>query len=346
MTLASLNSTHKRLYLNYQLGIVMPATSKTTPVRFHFFSLKFTPYKNKENTHNSTSILKDIITHLSNEKLKKKAHLIDRNQNRENESPRELFMTSAVFIPRVSRIRCSIALFRSGRKPLLKPADKFKLIPLDVLGSIAEQTHFFIDYSGPFPLVCVEYNYHAPRISDIEYYFRNIARDTLNLSRVTEVTTYMDSSLDETLADLRNVLSFEVKAQPSNLSHLDLDIRNKYFSSITSLGAQLKPKFVKVEALFQTPGSSKPVPVNNEANNMINVLLRKFKARSFNVDSFENFVVKYESNSGEEKIFNLLKGKKEIIKEIDLEKVTRNRDWYDLIEGDFDSFISWLRKGT
>lgn len=74
----------------------MSQEANTTPVRFHFYSLKFTPYSH-DNKHNSNSILKEVITYITNEKTNGRGHLIDRHQDRED-GPRELFMNSAVFM--------------------------------------------------------------------------------------------------------------------------------------------------------------------------------------------------------------------------------------------------------
>jgi hypothetical protein len=52
--------------------------------------------------------------------------------------------------------------------------------------------------------------------------------------------------------------------------------------------------------------------------------------------------VKYEDKDGKEEVFNLLKGKKELIKYID-GKITNTRQWYELIEADFDEFIQTLQ---
>ena len=82
-------------------------------IRFHFYSLKFTPYSRLAEENNSTSILKDTITYLMQELRGGKGFLIDKNRNREKEAPRELFMTSAVFMHKERRIRCSLALLRT-----------------------------------------------------------------------------------------------------------------------------------------------------------------------------------------------------------------------------------------
>jgi len=75
---------------------------------------------------------------------------------------------------------------------------------------------------------------------------------------------------------------------------------------------------------------------------MVMSLIRKFKARPLNIDCFENFVVRYENNEGEEDVFNLLREKREILKEVDLSTIKKKRDFYELIEKDFDDFIDTL----
>lgn len=50
-------------------------------------------------------------------------------------------------------------------------------------------------------------------------------------------------------------------------------------------------------------------------------------------------MVKYEDKDGQEEVFNLLKGKKELVREVDLKKITKLRQWYELIETEFNEFV-------
>ncbi|MFT3796478.1 hypothetical protein [Flavobacterium sp.] len=313
-----------------------------TEIRYHFFSLKFTPLKSVEDKYNSNDIMRNVITYISN-KLheERQGHLIDRHETKQH-SRRELFMNRAVFMPLEKRIRCSMALLRSGREPFLKPKEQFKLIPLseDTIGSIAEETHFFIDYSKTHAVICCEYHHHGPRMSDIEYYFRNVAQKVLKQSRATEVVTHFEAPIDETLAKLKNVLNIEIKVQPRNLYQLDPDIQSKYFSGMNNIGQVLKPKFIRLEAYYQSPGKGVTSrELNVEANKMFTEMLNRFRGRSFNIDAFDAFQVKYEDKEGNEELFNLLTGKKEIVLNVDLKKITRSKDWYALIKEGFNNFM-------
>lgn len=313
-----------------------------TEVRYHYFSLKFTPLKAVEDKYDSNDIMRNVITYISNKlHVDKQGHLIDRHESRQH-SRRELFMNRAVFLYKEKRIRCSMALLRSGREPFLKPKEQFKLIPISeqTIGSIAEETHFFIDYNKSYAVICCEYNHHGPRMSDIEYYFRNVAQKVLKQSRATDVNTYMDAPINETLAKLKNVLNLEIKIQPKNLNQLDTDIKNKYFTGMNTMGQILKPKYLRMEAYYQTPGKGiVSQELNVPANKMVIEMLNRFNGRSFNIDAFDAFQVKYEDHEGNEEVFNLLSGKKEIILNVDLKTITRSKDWYSLIENDFNEFM-------
>lgn len=316
-----------------------------TEIHYHYFSLKFTPLKLVEDKYNSNDIMRNVITYISNQlHQEKKGHLIDRHETKQH-SRRELFINRAVFLPLEKRIRCSIALLRSGREPFLKPKEQFKLIPLSeqTIGSIAEETHFFIDYSKNHAVICCEYNHHGPRMSDIEYYFRNVAQKVLRQSRATEVNTYLEAPIEETLAKLKNVLNIEIKIQPKNLNQLDSDIQNRYFSGMNNIGQVYKPKFIRLEAYYQSPGKGVTSrELNVPANKMVIEMLNRFRGRSFNIDAFDAFQVKYEDKDGNEEMFNLLSGKKEIILNVDLKKITRSKDWYGLIKEEFNNFIETI----
>ncbi len=312
-------------------------------VKFNFHRLRITPLKIHSEL-DTKSIVKQIFGYLNQELIHRRGHLIDRNKNRKGEDPRELFMAIAGTELKKSRIRGTLALLRSGRLPLLKPAETFTLVELDKSkGEIAEQTHFFIDYSKDECVICMEFNNNGPRMSDLEYYLRNVGSDKLGFSKATTIETFMDSSIEDALAGLLNVLNFDIKVQPKRIDNLDLDMQG-YFNVMRNFGNQVKPKYIKLEASFQGPGGKKykAKDENKEANSMMRTLFKRFIDKPHNLDTFDNFVVKYEDKEGKEEVLNLLKGKKEISKDVDLSTLKSSKDWYKLIEDDFDFFMQNL----
>ncbi|WP_425075949.1 hypothetical protein [Psychroserpens sp. S379A] len=290
--------------------------------------------------------MRQIVNYVGNMKSEGKGLLIDRFENRSKGVSRQMFMNRVVHIPKDKRIRCSIALLRDGIKPKFKPEGQFTLEPLSSIkkGTIAEETHFFIDYSLNAPLMCVQFHYQGARFSDIEYYLRQIAKE-LKIATATRLQMIMDVPLDDTIENLKNVLKFDIKVQPKNFSKMDTVLIGQYYSQMNQLGNELKPETLKLEASFYTPGKTvRSNELNKHANNWILDMLKTFRGRAFHIDLFDNFVVEYEDKQGLDQIFNLLKGKKEIIKEIEIDTIKRSMDWYELIKDDFDEFVREYEK--
>ena len=49
-------------------------------LRFHFYSLRFTPYSHLEKEYSSSKILNEVITFLTNELHKGQGYLIDKHR--------------------------------------------------------------------------------------------------------------------------------------------------------------------------------------------------------------------------------------------------------------------------
>jgi hypothetical protein len=119
-----------------------------------------------------------------------------------------------------------IALLRNNRTPLVYNKDNYSISPLSELGdaSIAETTHFLIDTSGNYPIFFFEYNYHGPRISDIEYYIRQITNKVLRSSTACKASIHMSITIKDVLDNISDVLNFRIKANHKKLAYLNKEI--------------------------------------------------------------------------------------------------------------------------
>jgi hypothetical protein len=319
-------------------------SSNIESVTFNFHSLRFTPIKEVESNNNTMTICRSVIGFINEEMRQGRGFVVDRNANKKGEEPRQMFMTLVSQDHTTKRFKGTLALIRSGRLPHIKPTDGYSLVPFDkTQGEIAEQTHFFIDYSRSGPVViCFEFNSNGPRISDFEFYVRKVAHERLGLAKATTVETFMNSKLTDAIENLVNVLNITVKIQPKNLDSLETQYQG-YFTEMRSFSKNMKPRFLKLEAMYRLPGkSSSNKIVNTEANNMVKNLLKGFSNRQENIDTFDDFVVVYEDKKGQDQTFDLLKGKREIIKDINHSVVKSVRDWYQIIEPDFNEFMKTL----
>lgn len=323
--------------MSIRVNPAAPANNNTQ-IKFTLHSLSFTPYKEDGNVKNSV-VIKSALTYLNQEIMGGRGFLLDKHRNRKGENERVLFMPPVRVVPHKHRYIGTIALLRSGREPLVKPDDQFTLIPLKIAnGKPCERTHFVIDYSTDNVIICLEFNNEGPRLSDLEHYLRHLIVDRLRHAKSMSIVTHMETTLDDTLNNLYNVLNIEIKAEPQKLDSLGENFR-PYFRGMSGFSDLVKPKFLKLEALF--PGKEKGVrALNNGANLLIRGLLKKFKESPDTMNVFDNFVVKYEDKDGNEPFFNLLSGKKEIIIDVDLSTIKGRLGMYDLVESEFDNFIA------
>ena len=321
---------------------------KVRELKLYLSTLKLVPYVEFESTETTTTILKQVFEFLREKRNEGNGLLIDRHANQDKAEPRELYMVSYRILPKERRIRCSMALIRKGKQPKLKPKKKLKLVPISSLdGDIVEETHFFIDFSDTTCILCSEYNHNGPRLKDFEFYLRSIAGPTnLKIAKTTELTILYNSTVEEALAQMQNVLSMDIKLKPSNLDKMDADVRNDYYSSMVSIGKKFKPKFFRIKTYFQTPGSTLPVSVNYEANDWFKGMLKVFRKKERNIKLFEDFEVKYEDIHGDESLFNLSKTREQITIDVGIKQDFENKELYTLIDSGFSKFIVNYYEGT
>ncbi len=303
---------------------------------FHLNRLEFLPRKGFEGSHNSSDIMKEVYDYLKENLTKGKGIIIDRHENIDG-SKRELFVSGLRILPGEKRMLFTLALLRSGRKPKVKDGETSELKDLE--GDIAEETHFFIDYNRIHPIICVEYNYHGARGSDIEYYLRQIAHEKIKKAKGTSLTLIMNTNIDEVIKNFENTLKFEFKINPTKIEELNKQTKGNYFSMMTGLGQKLKPQALRINAMFQSQGRKLTIKnkKNDEANAMIKDLLPRFKSKFF-IENFQDFVLTYESIDGEELTENLMKSVLSFEKELKDEHF-KLRTMYDFVEEDFNTSI-------
>ena len=317
--------------------------AKLIEIKYYLYSIIMKPYADKASEYSSAKILRQVAGHLANIRTQGKAVLMDRNENKQGFPPRDLFLSSAVLLPAERRIRCTMALVRKGKNPMFMKKGTFNLEEIKKLGDIVEITHFFIDYKTDHNVICVERNPHGPNIADIEYYFKKIARDELQLAKYTELNIFMVNSIENTLNSMKNVLSFNIKLKTANLDLIDKQLEKNYFKGFDLIANLYKPEFLRIEAFFKKQGRKINLPSENKiATGMFTKALEVFKANPEETDYYDNFVVVYEDGKGIEETFNLLKDKKFFERKVPEDKDLKQKESYELIKDELTNFVSLL----
>ena len=316
-------------------------------IKFHFFDLRFTPHVKNANTENSKRILKQCIELINDERINKRtAIVIDRYEGRQDEEPRNLFISSAPYILNENRYKCKMALIRDNKLPTLVNRANYSLTPLDQLGdkAIAETTNFLIDMNGRMPIICCEFNNYGPRISDIEYYFRYLSsHNMLHISKACKVAVHMKMPINEVLKSITDVLRFKIKVKSNRLNFLSEKIGDAFYTNMNGLANSVSPKIIKIDAFFRDRADTISKPTKSPlAVAHIKRFLQVLKNDNDIADDIEDFYLVFEKDDGAEGIFNLMKGKQEIIIECPY-KTTGNIDTKVLFEKMGYKFTEYLK---
>lgn len=317
---------------------------KKTKIKFHLFDFKFIPYEGNNKT--SKSILIDCIQKINDVKTKQQsAIVIDRHENRDKLLPRNLFVSSAAFLPREKKYKCRIALIREGKIPKIVNKENYNITDLksiDNKQAIAEITNFYIDVNNEIPVVCCEFNSNGPRISDIEFLFRHISsHKMLKISKSCKASLHMDTSVDEVLDSLSDVLKFEIKAKPNRLNYLTSEVEDSFIGNMNALADTIDPKSIRIDAFFREKGKQSGKK-NNKAVAFVTRVLQAVKNDNKISEGIDDFTLEYETRDGNEAVFSLIKGKVEFVIDCTLNN-TGNIDtkyMYKKVSIKFNSYLS------
>lgn len=318
--------------------------NKQTEVRFNFFDFWFKPLKNKKQYQSSNKILKKCIDEINTQRIDNgNAIVIDKHEGRTGSDKRNLFVSSAAYILAKKKYKCRIALIRDNKLPVLVNKSTYSLAPMDIFKdqAIAETTNFYIDMNGEVPVVCCEFNNDGPRIADIEYYFRQIARSDLKIASACRAKIHMDTPVNEVLDTIADVLKFEIKARPNRLAYLNSSVNDAFVGNMTALANSVEPQSLKVEAFFRERGKNQNKKKNRLAVGFIKRALKAIQTDTNLTEDFDDFYLEFEKTDGSEGIFNLIKGKVEIPVQCPY-KSPGNLDTkklFDLIEIKFDDYL-------
>lgn len=317
---------------------------KTLEVRFHIFDFIFKPFKNDKKNQTSYSILKSCIEEINRVKLEdKQVIIIDRHEGRKGSETRNLFISSAAYSHHDKKYKCRIHLIRDNKLPTVVNKEDYTLTPIENLGAnaIAETTSFYIDTSGTFPVVCCEFNNNGPRIADIEFYFRQIARKYLKIATACKAKVHMAMPINEVLDSITDVLKFKIKVKPQRLAYLNAEVKDSFVANMTALANTVEPQSIEVDAFFRERGKKQSNSKNLLALGFVKRALKAIKADNNIIDDFDDFTLEFEKDDGTEGDFSLIKGKEEITIECPT-KSKGNLDTKKLYELAKDKFNEYL----
>lgn len=216
-------------------------------ISFHFFELVLTPYNERGET-SSNALIKEVFEYLLEERKQNRVHVIDRKEGEANDDKRNLLLLSTQYTEQGKRLKGKIALLRDKLPVFLNNRSDIDEIENFNDKRLAELTHFCIDFQGPKPLVMYEFNSNGPRISDLEYYIRQIAKKA-NIAKFCTVELRVIGEVESILQNLVNVAEIDLKVKPHNASFLK-DVDNNYYTAVTALNNSYPYEAIRVSTSF------------------------------------------------------------------------------------------------
>jgi hypothetical protein len=165
----------------------------------------------------SSQLLKEIIRTLNDPNFKKDKRTIDRFKNRSGSEKRLLVHISAPFEKEGRRIFGKIALIKNKAIFLLdlNQADLIKEIEKPGNKEFVELTNYSITFD-PKPIIMVEFNSSGPRLSDIEYYFRQISKD-MYIAKSVRTTLHLSIDYKRLSTNIDNIYGIAVKVKANEI---------------------------------------------------------------------------------------------------------------------------------
>ena len=134
-----------------------------------------------------------------------------------------------------------------------------------------------------------------------------------------------------------------MKIRPENITYLENHVKG-FLNDITTLASRVKPAFVRIETSFQYPGVKiKKMAINKEANTISKMFLKMFQEDNNSVEQFDEFEIIFADKDGESHVFDLIKGKREIIVKIERKKAYTVTQYYNMILEKFNQFIATFK---
>ncbi len=303
---------------------------------FNYASFGMTPYSGGEGT--SSKLLKSIINKLNEEDFPSEKRIIDRHENRKNSIKRQLVVISNRFEKKGLRCFGKIALIKNKAPLLWSGKDVIEEIEKESNKRFIEITNYSIHFNNNSnPVIMYEYNHEGPRLSDIEYYFRQIAKD-YRIARRIHTSIHLNTDYGKLDQEMKNVFAVTVKVNSLNSKRAD------WFKALKFLNDDSGYKDVRMELFYnkkkdQAGKYEKNIRGLDFARGLLTWLGKDRK----NINSLDDLKMSYQSGSNEEIIdLDFLKNK--VVSMVDVPlfdgRICRPADYKFNVGQEFNYYLS------
>lgn len=316
----------------------MSTHNKQIEFEFNYADLQLTPYTGS--AENSTQLLKKIINYLNSSEFPPDKKIIDRNKNQTGSISRELVMISNRFSERGVRCFGKIALIKNKAPMLWREGE-------DVVVSInrpenqkfIEVTHYLIHFDpNGTPIISIEFNNEGPRLSDIQFYLRQIGKES-GIAKFFQSNLHLKIEYDQLDRQMRNIFSVNVKVKSAFTNRLN------WLKMLKDMNDETGYKDIRIEFGFKRKrGLNGKYEHNTLGTDFARSLINWLKNKDTNIDYIDDLKMTYQSENDEVLSLDFIKNK-----EVSLIKLPSGYDPKDLrvaIDEEFSNYLSTGKTNT
>lgn len=301
---------------------------------YNYASLNLKAYQGEMD--HSSKLLKELISLLKEEEYKGK--VIDRFEKRNNTLKRELVIVSNKFGNDGRRCFGKIALIKN-RNPFLwqKATNLIEEIQKEENKKFIEISNYVIHFDNAGdPIIMFEFNHEGPRLSDFEYYLRQIAR-TARIAKQVNCVLHIKTDFEKLDKEITNVFGVTVKVDSGSTNYV-----TNWFKSLKEIREDSGYKDVRLEFFYkrvknQQNEYEKNIRGLDFARNIISWLKRDRN----NIEHLDDLKMSYQINGTDEIIdMDFIKNKQvSIIKISTPDGTYSSQEYKELVGGEFNRYL-------
>lgn len=309
-----------------------------TEMFFNYATIKVEPYKGSDAS--SEQLLKGMINKLNDSTFPNSKRVINRFAGRTGLGKRDLVLISSPFAKGGVRTFGKIALIKNKAPLLLHGTSVIEEIDKPENRQFIEVTNYVIDFTGMEPVVMIEYNHEGPRLSDLEYYFRQILKD-FRIGKAIKTVLHLNIAISDLSSKMDNVFSIDVKVKAHELAK---STGTQWYKTFTQLKEDSAFVDAKIEIGYQ---KKKEKTTNKYIKNLQGLKIARgivdwVNRDISNIEKVQDLKMSYQLEGSEEiYVLDFIKNKATSVLNIPVNNkgVHRASDLKDMMGFEFNDYI-------
>lgn len=303
---------------------------------FNYASFSMRPYSGREG--DSSRLLKDIVLKLRDKDFPNDKRVIDRYANRNTSPRRKLVIISNHYEDGGKRSFGKLALIKNKAPLIWSTGDIVEEIEKEENKEFIEVTNYVIHFSDTSePVVMIEYNHEGPRLSDFEFYIRQIAKDFKIAKNIT-YSLHLNTNYNELDQDLSNVFGITVKV--NSVTSTD---NSNWLNGLKFLNSEAGYKDVRLEFFYNRSKDREGKYLKNTRGlSFAKKIIGWLKKDNNNIDCLDDLKMTYQVNEEEVIELDFIKNKVLSIVKVPYTagKLYQNKDFKFAVGQEFNKYLT------